>query len=55
VSWVMGSSNALENYFADFMVLVVCINHNFSWSTLGVIVATQPVYFMLCFSQEFLS
>lgn len=44
MSHIMGSGNALENYFADLMILVVCIKtYNLSWSSLVVIVAIQPV------------
>jgi hypothetical protein len=44
MSHVMGSGNALENCFADFMILVVHIkNCNLSWSSMDVIVAIQPV------------
>jgi len=44
MSYVMGSGNALENYFADFMILFVHFkNCSLSWSSLVVIVAIEPV------------
>lgn len=48
MSHKMCSGNALENYFADLMILGVCIkNYNLSWSSLVVIVAIQIVVYVV--------